>query len=246
MLKQAWASLRRHRIKPLVAWRAMRTLISDPDDTSQVFHIIEALKGDSLTRALKRLQASPSGRQLLQERPDIVPLLNDREWLQGLPEGSIGRAYYDFVHAENLSADGLIESSEQAPVYRDLNDEELWLANRLRDIHDLQHVMTGYGRDPVGELSLLSFMTTQTPNRGIRFIIWMARRRYRQVARNFDVDALIREGAAMGRQAQWMPAVAWETLLGDSLAAVRRELGFAAPASYQTLKDQAPERLVAA
>ena len=128
----------------------------------------------------------------------------------------------------------------------DLNDEELWLANRLRDIHDLQHVMTGYGRDPVGELSLLSFMTTQTPNRGIRFIIWMARRRYRQVARNFDVDALIREGAAMGRQAQWMPAVVWETRLGDSLAAVRRELGFAAPASYQTLKDQAPERLVAA
>ncbi|GIR71835.1 MAG: hypothetical protein CM15mP74_30860 [Halieaceae bacterium] len=77
-----------------------------------------------------------------------------------------GRAYYDFVHAENLSADELIASSETSArkeLYRGLSEEETWLADRLRDIHDLQHVMTGYGRDPVGELSLLSFMTTQTP-----------------------------------------------------------------------------------
>jgi ubiquinone biosynthesis protein COQ4 len=52
------------------------------------------------------------GRRLLQAKPDIVSKLNDRAWLLSLPEGSVGRTYYDFVHGENLSADGLISSSD--------------------------------------------------------------------------------------------------------------------------------------
>ena len=41
-IKALW---RRNEIKPLAAWRAMRELLRNPDDTTQVFHIIEALKG---------------------------------------------------------------------------------------------------------------------------------------------------------------------------------------------------------
>ena len=44
-VKKSWV---RNQIKPLAAWRAMRELLRNPDDTTQVFHIIEALKGDSL------------------------------------------------------------------------------------------------------------------------------------------------------------------------------------------------------
>ena len=102
----------RNEIKPLAAWRAMRELLRNPDDTTQVFHIIEALKGDSLGRAVRRLESTDRGRALLQAKPNIVPKLNDRAWLLSLPAGSLGRAYYDFVHAEDLSADGLIASSE--------------------------------------------------------------------------------------------------------------------------------------
>ena len=149
-LKKSWV---RNQIKPFAAWRAMRELLRNPDDTTQVFHIIEALKGDSLGDAVRRLRTSSRGRDLLQKKPHIVPALNDKEALLSLPAGSIGRAYYDFVHAENLSADGLIASSETASreaLYEGLSDDEAWLADRLRDIHDLQHVMTGYGRDRVG------------------------------------------------------------------------------------------------
>ena len=40
------------RIKPLQAARAMRRLLADPEATGEVFRIIEALKGGSLTGAL--------------------------------------------------------------------------------------------------------------------------------------------------------------------------------------------------
>ncbi len=219
----------------------MRRLMADPDDTSQVFRIIEALKGNSLKRALKRLRASSHGQALLDGKPDIVTRLNDREWLASLPAGSVGRAYHDFVHGENLSADGLIESSAEGARYEGLSGDEIWLADRLRDIHDLQHVMTGYGRDPVGELSLLSFMTTQTPNRGIDFIIWVAGLRYRKEAPQFDVGSLVREGAKIGQRARWMPEIDWETKLAEPLDAVRAEYGFEPPIHYRQLRDQAPE-----
>ena len=72
-----WISaLMNRRVKPLVAWRAVRRLLADPDDTTQVFSIIEALKGDSLSKATRRLRASEGGRRLLQTKPDIVSKLN--------------------------------------------------------------------------------------------------------------------------------------------------------------------------
>ena len=129
-LKSLWL---RNQIKPLVAWRAMRELLKNPDDTTQVFHIIEALKGNSLGAAVGRLRSSDRGRALLQKKPDIVSKLNDREWLLSLPANSIGRAYYDFVHAEDLSADGLIASSDTSAredIYRVLSGDEVWLADR--------------------------------------------------------------------------------------------------------------------
>jgi ubiquinone biosynthesis protein COQ4 len=244
-LKTLWL---RNQVKPLAAWRAMRELLKNPDDTTQVFHIIEALKGDSLGAAVRRLRSSDRGRALLQKKPDIVSKLNDRKWLLSLPAGSIGRAYYDFVHAENLSADGLIASSETASreaLYEGLSDDEAWLADRLRDIHDLQHVMTGYGRDPVGELCLLSFMTTQTPNRGIRFIIWIAKWKYLREVPQFDVRDLIKEGARIARGAQWMAEIEWEQMLAEPLEQVRDELGFESPDRYCRLREQAPGLLVA-
>jgi ubiquinone biosynthesis protein COQ4 len=248
-MKEIKAILARQRVAPLKAWRAMRELMKNPDDTSQVFHIIEALKGDSLGAAVRRLRQSERGRALLLEKPDIVTCLNNREWLRSLPEGSIGRVYYNFVHAENLSADGLIASSEtpsRSELYRGLSADEIWLADRLRDIHDLQHVMTGYGRDPVGELSLLSFMTTQTPNRGIRFIVRIGQWKYLREVPQFDIRLLIKEGADIARDAVWMAEINWEQKLAQPLEVVRAELGFKAPLQYQRLREQAPHLLSAA
>ena len=127
----------RNRIQPVKAGLAVARLIKDPDDTGQVFKVLEALRGDSLSRAAARLRADSQGLKLLRDQPNIVSALNDREALAKLPEGSVGRAYYNFVHLEGLSADGLIASSDEAPRIDDMDQTERWLGDRLRDIHDL-------------------------------------------------------------------------------------------------------------
>jgi ubiquinone biosynthesis protein COQ4 len=70
---------------PIVAVRALRELFANPDDTQQVFEIIEALQGPALTRMRARLQKTVRGRQLLAEQPDLIPLLKDRDGLRALP-----------------------------------------------------------------------------------------------------------------------------------------------------------------
>jgi ubiquinone biosynthesis protein COQ4 len=210
----------------------MRKLLADPQATGEVFRIIEALKGGSLARAITRLAATPQGQAMLQEQPSLLPVLGDRRTLAALPEGSLGRAYFAFVEQQQLSADGLVAASEEAPRGEHLDAEEHWMGNRLRDIHDLQHVLTGYGRDELGELCLLSFMTTQTRNRGISFIVFMGRRRYRQALPELPVDELVREGGDIARVAAWLPGVRWEQRLGEPLEQLRRELGLRPPTHY--------------
>ena len=241
----------KNRIKPIQAGLAISRLLRDPEDTGQVFKILEALRGDSLSRALRRMRNDERGQALLEEQPNIVNALNDREALAALPEGSIGKAYYDFVHAEGLSADGLISSSHEAPRFDKIGQDQRWLGDRLRDIHDLQHVMTGYGRDTLGELCLLSFMTTQVPSRGIDFIIFMGRTKGQKEQPGLNLKELVGEGRQIGETADWMLFTRWEDRLHEPLETVRAELGFKPPVKYrEALKwlqgDQMISRSVAA
>src|SRR6187551_1831131 len=93
--------------EPRRAFRAARILAKDPDDLPQVFTIIESLSLDTIERIASGFRRSETGRALLAKKPDIVDVLANREALARLPEGSLGRAYLDFVERENISAQGI-------------------------------------------------------------------------------------------------------------------------------------------
>src|SRR5439155_16831399 len=97
------------RLHPIAALRAMRNLIRNREDTKQVFLLIDALRGKTTVRQLARFRQSETGREMLAERRSLLDRLNDRASLAGLPPASLGRAYYEFMAAENLSAEGLVE-----------------------------------------------------------------------------------------------------------------------------------------
>lgn len=236
----------RHRIRPIKAVRSMRALIANPDATGEVFKIIEALKGGSLARAVERMRQCESGRGLLAARPCLNDILGAREQLAAMPEGSLGRAYLDFVSTQQLSADGLVAASEEAPRNAYLDADEQWMASRLRDIHDLQHVLTGYGRDELGELCLLAFMTTQTYNRGISFIVFVGRRQFRRQLPDLPVDACVEEGRCIASAAAWLPAIRWEERLAEPLERLRAELGLQPPRQYARAHDCWPDASPAA
>ncbi|MCR9095284.1 MAG: ubiquinone biosynthesis protein COQ4 [bacterium] len=218
------------------AWDAIRALIRDPDDTPQVFRIIRALSGNSQERSFQRFLASEHGPTILAENRVLLETLSDRAYLESLPEGTLGRAYAEFTAREEITADGLVDASDsvERPEEEEIDERRLLFGQRLRDSHDLWHVVTGYGRDLFGEAALLSFTYRQIRNRGIGFIVVVAYLKARGPMAGERV--LIRDGFRRAGRAAWLPGADWEALLERPLDEVRRTLGVVPIEHYEGLR----------
>ena len=222
------------KFRPLKAWRHMQKLIADKEDTEQVFEIIEALNGKSLQKDFDRFLKSEAGRSELAKKTYLPPLLDDHAPLHALPEGSVGRTYVEFMEREGLSAAGLVAESEKRPTsWRKIEDDLLWYGNRLRDTHDMYHILTGYGRDALGEASLLGFTHSQHGGLGVSFIAYMGGRQLSKGApREADITNVIREGRRNGKRAKRLIETDIESILPRPLDEVRAELGIEPPRLY--------------
>ena len=75
-----------NKLHPIIAWRALRDLLRDPEDTAKVFVILRALTGKSILRGYNRFAATPTGAQLLAEQRSLLDTLSDRDALRAMPE----------------------------------------------------------------------------------------------------------------------------------------------------------------
>ena len=217
------------RLHPFTAIRAVRTLIANPGDTRQIFVIFRAMRGRSGLKSFQRFQASPAGQAVLAERRVLLDVLSDRAALSRLPEGSLGRTYFDFMEGENLSANGLVQASQDwdsDPVSPDV----ALFRERMRDAHDLTHVLTGYGRDPLGEVCLLAFMYQHAKNLGQALIVAMSWPRLPKVAR-----PAVKQAWRNGKKSALFHNLDFEALLPRPLADIRRELNIADPGLYRAM-----------
>jgi ubiquinone biosynthesis protein COQ4 len=232
------------RLRPLVALQALRALFRNGEDTKQVFIIADALRGRTGLTAFERFRRTALGRDVLAGKRSLLDVLNDRPRLAALPDGALGRRYYDFMAEENLTADGLVDASRAAGG--DQTSRELRLfRERNRDQHDLQHVTTGYGRDPLGEVCLLAFGYAQNGNRGIGFIAFMGMLKIARALPGQPVISAVRQAYRNGKAAARLFEQDWEALLPESLDAVRRSLGIAEPTVYQGVIEAARSGKVA-
>jgi len=223
-----------NRMQPIVALRAIRRLLADPEQTHEVFTVIRALSGPALQNAYMRFADTEVGRDVLAQDIDLLDTLNDRDMLGALPPSTLGRRYLQFVTSEDLSADGLVEASDIG-MGDDLEGGIARFAMRQRDMHDLWHTLTAYGRDTLGELCLLAFTYAQTRNRGIGFICLMGANKLAKEYGN-GVFRVAWNAYQDGKRAAWLPAQDWEALLRLPIAEVRETLNIGEPQDYNTLR----------
>ena len=231
------------KIRPFTALKAVRNVLNDPEQTSQVFRVLQALSGPSLSRNFNQFCSTEVGNRVLTEKLDLVAKLNNADYLQSLPENSLGHTYYRFINREHISAGGLEEASAEAnaedgysPVTstQQSNEEFDLFVRRTRASHDLFHVLTRYGRDPLGEACLLAFTYGQTKNIAFPFILLSAARRLYQGA-GITVFGALWRGYRDGKRAGWLLAADWETLLEQPLENVRDSYRIPSPERYQRL-----------
>ena len=104
-------------------------------------------------------------------------MLADEAYLASLPEDSLGHWYLRFMRARGFAPAGLLEARERGAGKRVRGDaEHEWFYDRLNVMHDLWHVLTGYGTDELGESALVAFSQAQIPNRSFPLLLARGRR----------------------------------------------------------------------
>lgn len=223
------------KLRPFKALGHFRRLVQDKEDTEQVFHIFEALPRAGFVDDARAFCESDIGRSRMISEPFLPAILDDHDELAKLPVGSVGRAYMDFMQREGLSAAGLVEESMKMRRGKPQFDDQIqWYANRLRDTHDLLHILTGYSRDALGEASVLAFTYGQTGNYGNAFIALLAGRQIKKISRTrAPVFKALRQGYRHGKAAPNIINEDIRALLAEPIEAARARLNIGKPTYYE-------------
>lgn len=231
------------RLQPGRALRAFRRLVADKEDTTQVFEIMESLTGRSIPWGLRKLLRSPGGARLAYQRLELNEKLNDRSWLVQFAPGTVGAAYRAFMEVENLSAEGLAAQSREVRAEIEALNLYAWYSRRIRDVHDVWHVLTGYGRDALGEACVVSFSHAQTRSLGFLFIGLGAAHQIRKTAKSVPSRRAVVQAWQNGKRARWLPAEDYERLFAEPLETARARLGIARPTVYEGVPSETRSRL---
>jgi len=219
-----------------LALRALNRLMTDKQDTAQVFTIIRALAGRSVARGYDRLLNTPEGGRLAYERLELADRLMDPQWLSGFAEGTVGSAYATFMANEQMSARQILRLSRRGldASRNDIPHPYAWFGRRIRDTHDIWHVLTGYGRDPLGEACLVAFSFAQTDGLGWA-VIAIGSVLHVPLGNGQPLRRAVWEGYRQGRKAAWLLGEDYEGLLTQPLDTARTRLKIGRPAVYQSI-----------
>ena len=95
------------------------------------------------------------GRDLLHDRAEIAD--TDLDTLRALPEHSLGREFARFLDREGIRLEGLAQPTPYTP-----GEAEAYLMRRMRQSHDLWHVLLGLGTQGHQEVLVHCFSVAQT------------------------------------------------------------------------------------
>ena len=203
------------------ALKALARVLRNPDETDQVLVFSNLVNAGQRDSRLSPFFNDPRGKKLFVEQRTIDSSNVDLHALVALPANTLGHAYATFMLAHGLTPNVFDGPPEDVREPR-----AAFVIQRMRQTHDLWHVVTNCETDPAGEIALQAFTFAQVkaPSSGILAVLGSLRsfRHSRQVWR--DAVELYRRGLA----AEPLVLFAWEDHWTTPLADVRRMLGLPA------------------
>lgn len=215
------------------AFAAIRKLLANGDDTVQVFRIMRALNVGATEKGYARLIATEQGGRIAYDQVELAEVFSQPGFAQQFAPGTVGAAYRDFLESTGYSADGLADVSREGTGSEDMPHPYAWFGRRVRDTHDIWHVMTGYKADEsLGEAALVAFSYAQVGGLGWAFIGAAAALKSLRVTKGTLFTRAVWEGYRHGRAAKWLSGEDYLTLLHEPIDAARQRLGIREPKAY--------------
>ncbi|MEM8875711.1 MAG: Coq4 family protein [Planctomycetota bacterium] len=204
----------------------MLGMLRDVHDIQNIYHIENGLLDARVTCGmLSHLHSQPTVAAILADRyvrgtpPEV-------DMLRTLPEGSVGRELARHIDDYGFDADYY----QQLPEDDNHNPEIVTALNRLRETHDVWHVVLGFHPTPVGEVGVKAFEFAQTRRPMAAVILAGALLRYAVAGEQFDeVLGAIVAGYHMGKKAQPVLGERWEQNWAEPVEAIRARLDIELP-----------------
>ena len=221
-------------------WRsvfnALRRLYKNPDDLAAAFVLFNWLSTKSVRKQHKLFRSTDLGSRVISNKESLVNVLDDVDRLQAMPIGSLGNEYSKFLIETGRSTAqfaGDTKGKGEKPSESEFNTYIKW----YRDQHDLTHTVTGYERNPFGEVVLLWFLHGNFANLGIiAMTIPMTITHARK--KGWGVFSASFEAYWHGRKSQWLAGIDWPALLGQPLEVVQQSIGVRQPTKYKAMMDR--------
>ncbi|MDE0911881.1 MAG: Coq4 family protein [Myxococcota bacterium] len=162
---------------------------------------------------------SEEGRRLYSQRPEIAA--TDLDTLRALPDDSLGREFARFLDDHSISLAGLAQGTPFTE-----GDDEAYLMRRIRQCHDLWHVLLGLGTEGHEEVLVHCFSVAQTGFPYSLIVIGLGSLKHMVLEGRWStLRTETRAAWRCGANAAPILGVFWEERWSQPLAMVRRELG---------------------
>ncbi len=209
-------------LSPVQRWsralRALARVVANPEETEQVLEFSNYANAGTMGNRLERFFSDPAGARLYAEMRAIDSRTIDLDALAALPAGTLGHAYAQFLRSRGFTP-GVFDG----PPPNVSDPRTSYVIQRVRQTHDLWHVVTGHNTDPAGEIALQAFTFGQlrAPSTFILSTVGTLRGLREQPSLPRDVLAAF----LRGRRAEKLITFPWEDHWATPLTEVRAMLG---------------------
>jgi ubiquinone biosynthesis protein Coq4 len=207
------------RVRWLRAVRALRKILANPEDTETVLEFTNVANAGRRRRdeRLGLFFAHPDGARLFRERRKLDSRTVAIDALAALPVGTLGHAYARFMKAHGITPN-IFDGAPEGVT----DERASYFMQRMRQTHDLWHVVTNCETDPAGEIALQAFTFAQVRAPASAILAALGTLRALPYSRQVLPDALAMY--RVGHKARPLPLFAWEDHWETPLVEVRRML----------------------
>jgi ubiquinone biosynthesis protein Coq4 len=204
-------------VRVKAAYQVLRT-IREPQRLGDILDLARVLAPpEAMLRLTEDLRRTPSAAWALRERPRVGQV--ELAALRALPPGTLGWAF-----AQHLAANGL--DPDALPRLSAVTETE-YVRAHLLEVHDVWHVLTGFGTDVSGELGMQAFSLAQVGSpfaAGILAGGLLNTLLYAFSERDARMRAIVR-GWLLGKRARLLFGVDWACMWEKPLTQVRAWAG---------------------